>query len=175
MDWEELVLYCYMEAFILLSGWCSIPPSFPAVAGMGFLSLCWNLFHVPPLGSSFFCLWLTNDGERGPWWELEQPGAEGGSVQITTKFLNCVPGKYWFWFYFLLLVKNCNWTVGSHDYHGLTPIKPPNTFVLKFLLNQNHLVSMWRESLRILYIKLGIEKFLWLPPGQYPIHSSLWE
>lgn len=59
-------------------------------------------------------------------------------------------------------------TIGS-------PLSSPKHTLLKFLLNQYYLVSMRRERLQILYIKVGIEKFLWLASGQHPIHSTLWE
>lgn len=55
---------------------------------------------------------------------------------------------------------------------GSPLLSPKHTF-LKFLLNQYYLVSMRRERLHILYIKVGIEKFLWSALGQHAIHSTL--
>lgn len=84
---------------------------FLAVTGLNFLSHCWNcLPSIPPFSSSFFVLWLTNDGERGSWWESEHPLAEGGSAQIIAKmFKLCAYGSidsdfifsFWWGIFFL--------------------------------------------------------------------------
>lgn len=87
IDWEDLGLYCYVEAFILLSSWFLVLPCFCCCCWDGFLV---SLLELPS-NSPFFVLQLTNDGETGPWRESELPMAEGGSAQITTKFLNPVP------------------------------------------------------------------------------------
>lgn len=90
--WHSIVLWTHLSCSLVGSYLCSL---FLAVTGLDVLSLCWNCFpSIPPFGSSFFVLWLTNDGETGPWWELEQPVAEGGSAQITAKnFKLCACGS----------------------------------------------------------------------------------
>lgn len=118
VDWEDLVLHCSMEAFILLSGWLF-------VIGLDFLSLCWNC--LPSLILQFLLLCPLID----KWWRNRPVtgiraacGWRGLCSSPLQNFSTVCLRKYWFWFYFLLLVRNLRWTVGSHDYHGLTPIKP---------------------------------------------------
>lgn len=91
-----------MEAFILLSGWFLVLPSFSCRDGFlvsllespsdGFLV---SLLESPsiffPFTSPFFVLRLKNDGETGLWWEPKLPVVEGDSAQTTTQFFSRVP------------------------------------------------------------------------------------
>lgn len=81
-------------------------------------------FHLFPSSSPFFVLWLKNGRETGPWWQPKLPVWKEALLKSPQSSSATCLRKYRFWFYFLLLVRNLNWTVGSRDYHGLTPIKP---------------------------------------------------
>lgn len=161
-----------MEAFILLSGWFLVLPSFSCWDGF-LVSLLESPSISSPFSSPFFVLRLKNDGETGPWWEPKLPVVEGDSAQITTKFFSRVPVEvsiliFFFSFWLGILIELCVAAITTGS-----PLLSPGHTPLNFLLNQYHLVSMRRERLQILYIKVGIEKFLWLAPGQHPIHSIL--
>lgn len=165
-----------MEAFILLSGWFLVLPSFSCC--------CWDEFLVshlesPSIYSPLHFPLLCPPIDK--WWRnrpMVRTGAACGWRKLCSNYHKILKPRacgsidsdfiFSFWLGILIELWVATITTGS-------PLLSPKHTPLNFLLNQYHLVSMRRERLQILYIKVGIEKFLWSAPGQHPIHSTLWE